>query len=417
MNNNNRYNGYTVRPVCPPQHLPMSHSYVLTREQLLSDLYDAYIEARRHKRSKPYVKQFESHLKENLEALCDELFNRTYKPRPSSCFIITDPKRREVFAAEFRDRIVHHLYYNYTHELFERTFIHDTYSCIKGRGTHFGISRLERHIRSESRNYTVPCYVMKMDVRGYFMHINRQRLYSICMDTLRKMSRKRVSKHLEKRWCDTIDMDFVGYLTHEIVLLDPAIECRIKGFPSDWADLPHDKSLFNSPEGCGLPIGNLTSQLFSNVYMNVFDQFMKRVVGCRHYGRYVDDFYVVSSDIDWLRQVSEIVRDALRHLLDLDFHEGKMMVKSVWEGVEFLGAWLKPHRIYATRGSVGRMRAKLRVLAESNRTKWEASLNSFCGVLSHGANYRLRRRLMLSEPAFTTYGVFDMEYRRYFCAF
>ena len=101
-------------------------SYRLTREQLLKDLYDAYYDARRHKTSKPYVKHFEENLDENLNELCDRLYNRTYKPQPSSCFIITDPKKREVFAAKFIDRIVHHLYFNYTHEIYERTFIHDT---------------------------------------------------------------------------------------------------------------------------------------------------------------------------------------------------------------------------------------------------------------------------------------------------
>ncbi len=388
--------------------------YTLTREQLLEDLHAAYVGARRHKRNKPYQQRFEAHAERNLEVLCDELLSRTYKPRPSSCFIITDPKCREVFAAEFRDRIVHHLYYNYTHELFERTFIHDTYSCIKGRGTHFGISRLEQHIRQESRNYTVPCYIMKMDIRGYFMHIDRERLLGICLRTLRRMSDHRVSKYRPQRWRDVIDMEFVEYLTREIVTLNPINGCHIVGDPSEWAALPHDKSLYNSPEGCGLPIGNLTSQLFSNVYLNELDQYMKRELKCRHYGRYVDDFYVVSSDREWLLSLVPSVRAHLAGL-GLLFHDGKLSVTTAQHGVEFLGAWLKPHRVYATRGTVGRMRAKLRVLAASDRTKWEASLNSFCGVLSHGANYRLRRRLMLSEPAFTKYGVFDMEYKRYFC--
>ncbi len=390
--------------------------YTLTREQLLEDLHAAYVGARRHKRNKPYQQRFEAHAERNLEALCDELLSRTYKPRPSSCFIITDPKRREVFAAEFRDRVVHHLYYNYTHELFERTFIHDTYSCIKGRGTHFGISRLEQHIRQESRNYTVPCYVMKMDIRGYFMHIDRERLLGICLRTLRRMAMHKVSKYRPQRWRDVIDMEFVEYLTREIVTLNPIRGCHIVGDPSEWAELPPDKSLYNSPEGCGLPIGNLTSQLFSNVYLNELDQYMKRELKCRHYGRYVDDFYVVSADREWLLSLVPSVRAHLAGL-GLLFHDGKLNVTTARHGVEFLGAWLKPHRVYATRGTVGRIRAKLRVLTASDRTKWEASLTSFCGVLSHGANYRLRRRLMLAVPAFAKYGVFDMEYKRYFCAF
>ena len=127
--------------------------YKLTREALLKDLYVAFYDARRHKANKPYVRYFERDLKEEIESLCDELWNRTYQAQPSRCFIIDYPKKREVFAAQFRDRVVHHLYFNYAHEMFERTFIQDTYSCIKNRGTLYGINRLAKHIRSESLNY------------------------------------------------------------------------------------------------------------------------------------------------------------------------------------------------------------------------------------------------------------------------
>ena len=131
----------------------------LTKERLLLDLYVAFYDARKHKSSRSYVRKWEKNLKENMERLCEDLVSRTYKPLSSKCFIVDYPKKREVFAAQFADRVIHHLYYNYTHELFERTFITDTYSCIKGRGTHYGISRLERHIRRESLNYTRPCWV------------------------------------------------------------------------------------------------------------------------------------------------------------------------------------------------------------------------------------------------------------------
>lgn len=107
----------------------------LTREQLLCDLRQAYHDARRHKRNRQYQRVFEARSDENLSALCDELYTRSYRASPSTCFLVKDPKLREVFAAQFRDRIVHHLYYNYTHQMLERTFIADSYSCIKGRGT------------------------------------------------------------------------------------------------------------------------------------------------------------------------------------------------------------------------------------------------------------------------------------------
>ena len=221
--------------------------YKLTKEQLLEDVRTAYYDARRHKRNKSYQLLFEAGLEENLRALATALWERTYRPHPSMCFIIEDPKKREVFAAHFRDRIVHHLYYNYTHTLYERTFVQDSYSCIRGRGTHYGIRRLQQHIRCESLNYTEPCYVLKMDVRGYFMHINRSRLLAICLRTIDKMATHRVTKNETRCWCDVMDIGFVKYLTHEIVLLDPTLACNKVGSPSDWDGLSSDKSLFCSP--------------------------------------------------------------------------------------------------------------------------------------------------------------------------
>ena len=415
MNNNNRNNGQSVRAVrSARQHLPETTVFRLTRERLLSDLRQAYYDARRHKRNKPYQQRFETNLESNLNELCDELFSRSYQPHPSTCFIITDPKKREVFAAEFRDRIVHHLYYNYMHLLYERTFIHDTYSCIKNRGTHYGIRRLEQHIRKESQNYTVPCYVMKMDIRGYFMHIDRKRLLDICYATIDKMAYHRVSYHRTERWVDVIDVDFVKYLTEVIVLLDPIISCRMKGPKSDWDDLPNDKSLFHSPSNCGLPIGNLTSQLFSNVYLNVLDQFMKRELKCKHYGRYVDDFYVVSADKEWLHSIVPKVTEFLWNCLGLEFHDGKLRLTSVWHGAEFLGSWVKPHRIYVSRNCVGRIDKKLDTLVSITPQKWPAALNSYCGIMSHWNNYNIRKDLLTQRHDFTSIGMFNHDIRQYY---
>ena len=145
-NNNNRNNGLSVRPVTELTGCPSSFSFKTTPEDLLLDLYRAYKDARRHKRRKDNVQRFSYNVEEELVRLRDDIFSRKYSPSPCSCFIIHDSKIREIFAADFRDRIVHHLYYNNTKTLFERSFIYDTYSCIKGRGTHFGIERLKHHI-------------------------------------------------------------------------------------------------------------------------------------------------------------------------------------------------------------------------------------------------------------------------------
>ena len=389
--------------------------YHLTKDELLKDLHRAYYDARRHKRNKWYQLKFEENYEAYLEELCEELWSGDYEPRPSSCFIIRDPKHREVFAADFRDRIVHHLYYNYVHEMLERTFIQDSYSCIRGRGTHYGIHRLENHIRKESQNYKEPCYVMKLDIRGYFMHIDRQKLLEITCRSIRRMAEHRIAKGTNERWKDRIDVDFVLYLTRITVLLNPLDGCRIIGSRSDWDGLPKDKSLFCSEKGKGLPIGNLTSQLFSNVYMNEFDQYMKRSLRCRHYGRYVDDAYVVSADKDWLKTLVPKVRDFLKSELKLTLHEGKLRFTDVRYGVEFLGAYLKPHRNYISNITLRRMRRKIRKLGADGlefgdigiaKQKLFSSLNSFLGVLGHYRTYNIKCQLFLSEPYFTKRGFF-----------
>lgn len=389
----------------------------LQRTQLLEDLYQAYYDARRHKRNKPYQLRFEANLRRNLEALCDELYTRTYKPLPSDCFVITGPKKREVFAAHFRDRVVHHLYYNYASEMFRRTFIADSYSCIKGRGTHYGIRRLYQHILKESHGYTRPCFILKMDIRGYFMHIDRQRLLGICLSTLDKMARHRVGKYRTTVWNDVVDIDLLRYLSREIILFNPLDDCRFIGAADDWNGLPADKSLFNSPQGCGLPIGNLTSQLFSNVYLNVLDQYMKRELHCVHYGRYVDDFYVVSHDPAWLAEIVPQVATFLQTELGLVLHEGKSFIAKAEKGVEFLGAFLLPHRIYSSRSMLERMDKKLFLLENDFSTDHVAkTLNSYCGILSHWNDFNVRRLLLTRRHDFSDSGLFDRNLHS-FCSY
>ena len=385
--------------------------YVLTQKQLLADLYNAYLCARRHKRNKTYVRLYESRLDERITALCRVLWERRYQPRPSTCFIITDPKKREVFAADFEDRIVHHLYYNYVHEMFERTFIADSYSCIKGRGTHYGIDRLEMHIRQESQNYTLSCYVLKMDIRGYFMHINRRKLLDIVQRCLRKMSNHRITRNDRRVWAETIDVDFLNYLSESLVLLDPTTGCVRHGKPTDWNGLPDDKSLFCAGNGCGLPIGNLTSQLFSNVYLNCFDQYVKRVLMCRHYGRYVDDSYVVSTNPEFLRSLIPQARAYLKNELGLGLHEGKLSITEVRQGVTFLGAFLKPGRRYVSNSTLRRMKVKMIQLDRSfsvDQTEYLTSaLNSYLGVLSHSRSYNVQRNISRSMLSPWKCGTFE----------
>ena len=350
-------------------------AYRLTRDALMLDLYAAFICAKRHKAKKPYVLHFERNLKENIESLCDDLWTRRYKPEPSTCFVIQRPKKREVFAAQFRDRIVHHLYYNYTHELFERTFIQDTYSCIPGRGTHYGIERMTQHIRQESHNWQRPCYALKIG---------------------------------GMKWRDVIDMDFILWLTHEIVLLDPTDGCRRVGNISEWDDVDASKLMANAPADCGMPIGNLTSQLFSNVYMNPFDQMVKRLLHFLHYGRYVDDSATVCSDRQRLTDAIPLMRDFLKEELSLDMHMGKTQIIDVRYGVEFLGAFIKPYRTYICNRSLSRIRQEAADVMHMGRGQAFRTVNSLLGVMSHYSSYNLRQEIF-TQQHILRYGTFDRD--------
>ena len=407
-NNNNRNNGHTVRPV---SELTASFGSFpksgISKDRLLADLYKAYKDARKHKRKRFYQLGFELDFEEELVALRDEIMTRTYKPGVSTCFIINDPKQREVFAAEFRDRVVHHLYYNYTYELFERTFIADSYSCRKRKGTHYGFKRLKHHLLSVSKNYTQRCYVMKIDIMGYFMHIKRELLLNICISSLSKMA-MRYSDTPGLRWCEKLDYDLLFYLSRVIIMNNPLENCKIHGSFNDWKGLPHSKSLFHSVDGCGLPIGNLTSQLFSNVYMNVFDCYVKRCLPHIAYGRYVDDSFFVSSSKSLLREIIPQVNNFLKQNLGLEIHPHKIFIRDARFGVEFLGGYNKPFRCYVANKSLKRLQRKALALSGTDGVdKLRASINSLLGVLSHYASFDIRKRLFANNLLFCNYGYFN----------
>lgn len=380
----------------------------LTRNQLLLDLYEAYKSARKNKRKTSDQQLFELNLESELVQLSVELYARKYRPRQSICFIIRDPKQREVFAAHFRDRVVHNLYYNYTHELYERFFITDSYSCISGRGTHYGINRLAHHIRSASRNYQEECYVLKLDIKGYFMHINRNLLHKHCLQMLDKS---------EKAYASKLDFSLIRYLTSIFTLQNPVIGCKMQGRASNWYGLPPSKSLFCSKEGCGLPIGNLTSQLFSNIYMNAFDQYMKRELRCEHYGRYVDDAYVVSTDREWLRSIILSIKKFLSNELQLELHKDKLKIDNTRYGTQFLGAYVKPWRSYIANSCARRIDKKVSSMDRRRVIKvdkLQSRCNSFSGLLGHYRGWRVRKNLLCQSHAMFKYGYWGKSLQKFY---
>lgn len=387
--------------------------FCLDRERLLFDLYIAFFCAKRHKPNFSYVLAYEKNLHTNLVALRDALFERQYVPKPSICFIIHDPKTREIFAAEFEDRIVHHLYYNYTHEMYERTFIADSYSCIKGRGMHYGVERLCMHIRKESLNYTEDCYVLQIDISGYFVNINRNILLGECLFIINKMAGKRIHHSSPVTWEMKVDIDFVLYLTRVIVLLDPTINCIRVGDPSAWGTVPANKLMENSPRDCGLLIGNLTSQLFSNVFLNILDQYIKRVLRCKHYGRYVDDSFIVSADREYLKSLIPLIETFIWERLRLKVNKGKTKITNVRQGVQFLGAFVKPWRTYISSSTLQRIETGIGNLKDCEATRVVNTLNSYCGVLVHHSSRDVRCSLFIKNKWIFEYGYFNTDMTKF----
>jgi len=362
---------------------------------LLEDLFLAYYDARRNKRNTINALAFEMDYESNLLSLYDEIVARKYNIKPSICFINFSPVQREIFAADFRDRVIHHLIYNYISPIFEKTFINDSYSCRKGKGTHYGIKRIAKFVRSCSENYRKDCYILKLDIRGYFMAMNRTLLYETTKTVL--------ENNMDKV---TFDFNLLLYLIEKVIFNDPTKNCVIKGKKKDWQGLPKTKSLFYANKDCGLPIGNLTSQLFGNVYMNEFDHFIKKELGIKHYGRYVDDFVIIHPDKDYLKFILPAINEYLETNLHLEMHPKKIYLQHFSKGVQFLGTIIKPYRIYIASRTKGNFYQAIeeqnKIARDYKPTEQEienfiAIMNSYLGIMQHYKTYRMRKKMIFKN--------------------
>lgn len=357
--------------------------------ELLEDLFQAYYDARKNKRNTKSALAFERQYEHNIIGLYEDIVARRYEPLPSYCFIVRKPVRREVFAADFRDRVVHHLIFSYLNPIYERLLINDCYSCRKGKGTSYGIERVSGFMRSCSDNYTKDCYVLKIDMRGYFMSINKTYLSA-------KIERA-IDAYEKTIPCDK---GLLMYLVRKTIFTDPIRDCIVKGSRNNWIGLPKDKSLFFAQKDCGLPIGNITSQLFGNIYLNDFDHFMKEDLGLRQYGRYVDDCIFMHRDKKYLIESMSRIRKFLEMNGNISMHPRKIYLQHYIKGVPFLGVYIKPYCIYAGKRIKGNFYRAIRVLAKfvkkSEKLSPEgfvhahASIISYIGNLRQWDTYRLR---------------------------
>ncbi len=362
------------------------------RNKILTDLFHAYFDARRNKRSTLNVLAFEKYFESNIFELTDEILENSYKIKPSICFIVKNPVKREIFAADFRDRVVHHFIYNNISPLFEKVFINDSYSCRAGKGTHYGINRVDHFMRSCSQNYSKEAYILKLDIKGYFMSMNKLLLYKKTVETIFRFKNK-----------INFDLPLVLNLIEKTIFNDPRKNCIIKGKHSDWKGLPKSKSLFHTDENCGLPIGNLTSQLFGNIYMNDFDHYIKRDLEIRYYGRYVDDFILVHKSKDYLKSLISEIAKYLQAELKLTLHPDKIYLQDIEKGVKYIGAVIKPHRKYIsnrTKGNFYETVEKHNGIASDHRPSKEEqkafinSMNSYIGIMKHYKTFKERKKMV-----------------------
>jgi len=305
------------------------------KEWLGGMLLEAHYKARKGKRRTFDEQKFESCLLENIYLLREDIMNRTYKPSRSEAFIIRDPVPREIFAAPYRDRVVHHLLFLLSYEFIDKRLIYGSCSCRKKKGTLFGILQMEKHMWCATRRGREKAYIFKGDIQGYFMSLPRVEVY------------RTVKQWLEQQLKDEPKLlGLTSYLWKEILLDDPIKGVKKRGKASDWDILPPEKSLFNQAEGVGIVIGNLTSQLVSNIYLDKFDRYMKYDLGYKRYGRYVDDFYVVvtASELEKLKADRDKMTDALM-ALGLKIHPRKCTLRDVQQGTKFLGAIVYPDRL------------------------------------------------------------------------
>lgn len=373
----------------------------------MHDLRAAYRQARRHKANTGSCIRCSMNIEEELDELALSILDGSYTMRPSICFAVSNPVLREVIAADFRDRIIHHYIYDYLNPQLERELIEDCYSCRDGKGTGYGVDRLEHHIRSCSRNYTRECWCLQLDISGYFMSIDRELLCAKALALMERVGRRR--NESGQRLADLPKHRLVEQLLRKVIMHNPLENCEVRDSQGLFARLPRSKSLRYAPEGVGLPIGNLTSQMFSNLYMNGFDQWVKRCLKVKHYGRYVDDSFYISTDKEWLKTLVDRIDGYLQEHLRIRLNRSKTKLTEVRKGVTFLGVHLKPYRRYVKNKTLKRIRrqaremesiSQLQLSNEHVRMRLLCQANSMLGMLNHTRSYRQRRGLFGSYPMF-----------------
>ena len=337
--------------------IQLTHSFedIINVENLLA----AWKEFSQDKRRKRDVQLFELNLMDNIFAFRQDLFHHTYKHGRYQAFKINDPKPRDIHKASVRDRILHHAIYRVLYPFFDKTFIADSYSCRMNKGTHKAINRFREFAHKVSRNNARTCWILKCDIRKFFANIDH--------DILSKILGEYVP-----------DKNIIWLLSQVIGSFNTLGKIEV-----------------------GLPLGNLTSQLFVNVYMNRFDQFAKHKLKAKHYIRYADDFVFFAKNKDYLKHLIPEIAQFLDNELKLSLHPDKVSIQTLVSGVDFLGMVnFSDHKILRTktkRRMLNKLKGRKFLLEEEliSEESFKQSLHSYLGMLKHCEGWKIRKKVLV----------------------
>lgn len=322
----------------------------------LDNMFLAWQKFRRGKSRRRDVRFFERRPKDNIYKLHQELKNFSYRHRPYISFYIQDPKQRHIHKAHVRDRIIHQAVFNIINPIFEPAFIASSFSCRVGKGNHKGAAVLERTLWKISKNNFQPCFILKCDIRKFFENVDHKILLDILKQKIKDNSAVRI---LEK---------IVGSF-------NPKNNNR------------------------GLPIGNLTSQLFANIYLNELDYFIKHQLKIKNYIRYTDDFVIAAPNRNYLKELIPVINSFLKQKLRLELHPQKIFLRGFHQGIDFLGYVIFPHhRLLRTKTRKIIFRNIEKRINEYRkglitRQRLDQSFQSYLGVFSHANAYKLSQGL------------------------
>ncbi len=319
------------------------------------NIFVAFDEFKRGKRKKEDVMCFEKDLEENVFELSEQLMIKTYQHGSYANFAICDPKYRLISKASVRDRVVHHVLFNYLYGIFDKTFIFHSYSSRLTKGTHIGVNNFHKHMRKASENYSKLCYALKCDIKKFFDSINHTVL--------------------------------VRLLLKEVA--DPDVLWLINNIIESYSKTPNT----------GIPLGNVTSQLFANVYLNQLDRFIKHDLHVKHYFRYADDFVLLHQDKDYLEKLIDAIGNFLDGELKLRLHPQKVFIQKLKQGVDFLGYVCFPYCRTIRTKTKKRMLKKLykrkneMQMNEITAESFNQTLQSYFGLLKHASSHHLTEML------------------------